>query len=198
MTRIITILLLIFICNGCIKNETIFETTHVNEVVDGNEPPPFSGVTTVELKNYVNKLYTDLYGREPFADELDAGVNTLSQNDLTEENMTIFVKSLMDSDEYYERFFEIYRNAYLADRASLQYIQGRIDTYNGWLNNAIQNNNVVLIALYELEIEGMEKLLTLPSDYQNDIITLNEAMFRLVNSKTVSYTHLTLPTICSV
>jgi len=179
MTRIIAILFLITVCSSCIKNETVFETTHVNQVVDGNEPPPFSGVTTVELKNYVNKLYTDLYGREPFADELDAGVNTLSQNDLTEENMTIFVKSLMDSDEYYDRFFEIYRNAYLGFRGPLQFFQQRINTFSVLLDNAIQNNNTIEIARLELEIDKKEKVLTLSSDYKNNNISINEAMFRI-------------------
>ncbi len=183
MTRILTILFLVVLCNGCIKNETVFNKTHVNEVVEGNEPPPFSGVNTVQLKNYVNKLYTDLYGREPFDAELDAGVSLLNQDDMIEQNMKDYVELLMGSDEYYDRFFEIYRNTFLIERGSFQYIQGRIDVYNNWLNNAIQNNDPVLTALYELEIEGMEKLFTLAADYKNNEITINEAMFRIAISK---------------
>lgn len=179
MTRILTILFLVVLSNGCIKNETVFNKTHVNEVVEGNEPPPFSGVTTVQLKNYVNKLYTDLYGREPFDAELDAGVSLLNQDDMIEQNMKDYVELLMESDEYYDRFFEIYRNSYLGVRGAISFFQQRIDSHNSQLNNAIQNNDVIEIARLELEIEKMEKVLILSSDYKNNLITINEAMFRL-------------------
>lgn len=181
MTRILIILLSLFFCYGCIKNETIVNENHTNEVIEGNVAPPYTGVTTIQIKNYINKLYTDLYGREPLASELDAGVTELQSNELTLDKIETYINSIIDTEEYHERFFEIYRKEYLRDWTVTK-MENLIVTWTNKMNTAIQNNDPVEEARFEMLIEQANKVLEIPTKYRNKEITINEMMYRISNN----------------
>jgi len=57
--------LLVFILLSCKKKET----TKV-ELIDGNTAPHYDKVPRVKVENYVNRLFIDIIGREPFNTEM--------------------------------------------------------------------------------------------------------------------------------
>ena len=62
MNRIIPVMAIMMAYLGaCTKQEKV--------QIDGNEPPDYSGVPTIMVENYVNRLYIDLLGREATNEE---------------------------------------------------------------------------------------------------------------------------------
>ncbi|MCB0642663.1 MAG: hypothetical protein KDC44_13530, partial [Phaeodactylibacter sp.] len=85
MHRFLCFALALAFCSSCTEKETINEIKHDNRIIEDNVPPPFDGVTTVELQNYINKVYIDLIGRQPTPDELDTETANLKNAELADQ-----------------------------------------------------------------------------------------------------------------
>ena len=70
--------------------------------VDGNIPPDYSGVPTIIVENYVNRLYIDLLGREATNVERNLFTDSLINNDLDTNTRKNLIKTLQYSTEYRE------------------------------------------------------------------------------------------------
>jgi hypothetical protein len=163
---------------GCIDKETIYQDEHIVEVIDGNDPPLYTGVTTVQLRNYINKIYIDIIGREPLELELIYAENLLRDNNLSENAINQLLNVLMNSDNYYDRFNDIYFGTILnsTDNLEIEYI---LELLNTQLEVSIDP----LEQLYfQNAINRLEKLLNAASDYQNEIIDLGEYISRILNN----------------
>ncbi|MEX0967472.1 MAG: hypothetical protein WD077_09555 [Bacteroidia bacterium] len=99
--------LYLFFTTACRKEEPVVKKVYMDTVITGNPSPPFHGVTTIQVQNYVNKLYIDLLGREPVETEMTEGVNTLKSGSLSEASRLMLVRSLFEQDEYFQRLFVI-------------------------------------------------------------------------------------------
>jgi hypothetical protein len=75
MNRIIPVMAIMMAYLGaCTKQEKV--------QIDGNEPPDYSGVPTIMVENYVNRLYIDLLGREATNEERKLFTDSLKNNNL--------------------------------------------------------------------------------------------------------------------
>ena len=174
-------LLAISLFFSCTEKETVYVTDHQNVNVDGNTAPPYSGVTTLQVQNYVNKTYIDLLGREPEDDELDEKTEMLQNDGLDEAARETLLNSLIDTDEYYIRFFDIYRRDYLNGILQNQ-IEETILTLEFFYEQYINDPDPffqALAAALEIEIEKMELLQSASGDYQSGAITINEFIRRM-------------------
>ena len=70
--------------------------------VDGNIPPDYSGVPTIIVENYVNRLYIDLLGREATNVERNLFTDSLINNDLDTNTRKNLIKTLQYSTKYRE------------------------------------------------------------------------------------------------
>lgn len=178
------ILLFAFLISG-FYSCTTKETIHVNEyeqvIIDGNEAPPYSEITTVQIQSYVNKLYIDLLGREPDLAELENQSATLKAEGLSIDARSNLVSELLNQPEYYARFWEVYRRAYL-NGVSDEQIEGQIGalafTYDD-ISQYTDPNSIAIASLILLELEKLDLLVTANEDYENGIITINEFMARI-------------------
>lgn len=59
-----------------------FSCKKEEKFIPGNTAPNYYGVPTIKVKNYVNRLFIDLAGREPLDTEMDSIVALLEANDL--------------------------------------------------------------------------------------------------------------------
>ena len=91
------IVLLLF--SSCTKE--VHEDVYEDLVIDDNQPPPFDGVSTVELNTYVNKLYVDLIGRSPSEAELDQATQQLRDGEFTTAAKEAVITPLIESTAYY-------------------------------------------------------------------------------------------------
>ncbi len=88
---------------SCKKEKVV--PVHENLVVEGNKAPPYSGVTSVQIQNYVNRLYIDLLGEEPSQTQLDADVAYLKTNNLSMDARDTIVNRLIVQRQYYTKYF---------------------------------------------------------------------------------------------
>ena len=179
MYRFLTLSLsyLIFF-TACTEKETINQIDHTNVIIDDNTAPPYSEVTTVQIQNYINKMYIDLIGREPLQQELEDDTNLLKNSNLSLESRIQLLNQLMSNPLYYDRFFDVYSAAYL-NGVGQQEILGQIYLYTLLQEQAEQVNNYALAQLYQLEIDKLNNLLTARDDYESEDITIIEYMQRI-------------------
>ncbi|MFK7771950.1 MAG: DUF4214 domain-containing protein [Saprospiraceae bacterium] len=177
MRNTIYLMLLMVFIFSC-KKDTVLE----NIIIEDNTAPPYNEVTTVQIQNYVNKIYIDLLGREPLESELNSSASELKSNSLSDASREQLLTNLMESEEYYKRFYEIYQTSYLPGVTN-----GELDLtiliYEVERDQAIQNGNNTLVQLYNLELDLMYALRNARVDYQNGEITINEFMSRITRNQ---------------
>jgi hypothetical protein len=177
------LLLLLIICSlfSCTKEEIIYENEHINVIINDNDAPPYSGITSIQIEGYVNRLFIDLLGREPSVTERTQTKDYLKSNDLTTEARAFVLNQLMTSNEYYQRFFTVHSGK-LLDGITEQDITNGIATFNILYNNAVTAGNAPLAQYYQ---KGQVKLTSLQqaiSDYSINLISIDQFFARLIDN----------------
>ena len=181
MMRMLLPFLFFSLLLSCTEKETIFEKEHQNVIIDGNEVPPYNGVTTVQIQAYVNKIYIDLLGREAINNEMEDAINDLKDGELSTQAREDLINALMDTDEYFDRFYEIYFSTILPGVTG-QAILGQIDLYSFQQYQYEQAGDTILAQLLQPEIDKLLALSGLRDAYQQGTIDISEFMGVLVNN----------------
>jgi len=163
---------------ACTEKETINHTEHTNVIIDDNTAPPYDEVTTVQIQNYINKMYIDLIGREPLQQELEDDTDLLKSNNLSLESRIQLLNQLMSDTLYHDRFFDIYSTAYLNGTQEPEIIF-QINQYKSQKEQAEQAGNYAYAQYLQLEIDKLDNLLASTDEYENNEITVNEFMLRV-------------------
>ncbi len=175
------LLFLISVCllASCTKKEVIIQEEHTNTEIDNNTAPPFSGITTVQANNYINKVYIDLFGRTATDVELDNARSTLQVNNFSSTDLDSWLSSLMTSDAYYQQLFDLYSTNYLGS-VDQEYLEVTIQLIDAAIIEANQAGNDPLAQSYLIEQEKLVNLLEAPTKYQTGEIDITEMMSRIV------------------
>lgn len=163
-------LLVVFAFSSC-KKQTI--TTHENLIVDGNVAPPYSGISTTQIKVYVNKLHIDLLGIQANDTDLNNYAAYLKQKELSEASRDSVIDVLLAKDEFYDRLYTT-MCARLLESISRYEIQQEATTYD-YIAQQMYIAGDTMTAQYAEYVR--DKLITLShcdSLYQAGTITLNE------------------------
>ncbi len=178
----LSVLLAVLVCVGCKKEEL--------QVRPDNLAPDYDGVPTVVTRNYVNRLFIDLLGREPVDTEMDAEVSTLENAGLSVDARTTLVNKLMTSttfvqgdssykEAYHQRLYGSFKARFL-EGASDEVIDGYIndaqqaavaDSLSGNSQGASESNST------------LQKLLRLRNarmEHRDGLITANEVAKRMM------------------
>ena len=185
MRKSLLLVLILSAFFSCTKKETIYVNEHENQIIDGNTPPPFSAVNTLQIQNYVNKSYIDLLGREPNETELETQSNLLKNNGLGDSGRETLLNNLINTDEYYTRFFDIYRRSYLNGVLESQ-IEEVLFTLEFFYDQYVNSPDPALQLVAQLilvEIGKMEDLQNATDDYQFGTININGFMARMINNE---------------
>lgn len=177
------LLLLLIVCSlaSCTKEEIIYENEHINVVIEDNDAPPYSGITSIQIEGYVNRLFIDLLGREPSITERTQARNYLKSNDLTEASREFILNQLMSSNEYYQRFFTIHSGE-LLDGITDQNINQSIAFFNVLYNNAVTAGDAQLAQFYQNGLTKLTALQQAISDYATGLISINDFFYRLIDN----------------
>src|SRR5688500_6376155 len=92
--------------------------------VPDNDAPYYGDVPTVLVRNYINRLYIDLIGREPLDTEMEAEVLFMRAGGLSEDTRRIVVEKLQNDTSfipgdtsfyvaYYQRFYDMSKVRFL-------------------------------------------------------------------------------------
>ena len=81
--------------NSCKKEEI---TTHENLIIEGNTPPPYSGISETKIEIYVSKLHIDLLGEQATTTEINNEVAYLKSNELRMGARDTLINQIMAKD----------------------------------------------------------------------------------------------------
>ncbi len=169
------------LCFACTTKETIYETEPTNVIIDDNTPPPYEQVTTVQIQNYINKVYIDLLGREPLDSELADDTELLKSNNLSDAARESLLTELMQESNYYARLYEIYTGAYLNGADDVD-ITERLQTYIFLEQQAQQQGDYLTAQVLQFEISRLTDLQAAIGDYEDGEIDISEFMSRICNN----------------
>ena len=177
---LLVLILFVFTFDGCKKSDLEREV-HENLVIGGNDPPNYDGVTTIEVKNYVNRMYIDLVGREPTDTELDIDANSLIAAKFSIASRIAVIDVLLGSSEYYDRFYDIAGGKLLNGADSLD-IKRPIQIYTFLKYQADTTGDSVLSYIFGLELDKLNALMNVTNDYKAGNITINQYYAILLNN----------------
>lgn len=140
----------LFFFFSCTKKEITVNQTNETEVIDGNVAPPFEGVTTVQIQNYINKIHIDLVGREPSQSQLDDLSAFLKNNNLDDASRDQVVSDLMNSEEYFSRLWEIYSSNMLQG-FSQDAVEEQIQLHDYLIDLFTQQGDLLTVQFLEKE-----------------------------------------------
>lgn len=186
----IALLGLVILC-GCRKEP---------EVVPDNQVPYYDGVPSVIVRNYVNRLFIDLIGREPLDTEMEAEVAFLRSDDLSPTVRTALVDRLMNDPSWVDGDSS-YTHAYhrrQSDMFRARLLEGASDdVVEGYLAQALQSaladslaGNASGAAGANLEAERLRDVLRIPVQYRIGEIGIGEVHRRLVLNGVYDFIHM--------
>jgi hypothetical protein len=132
------------------------------QIIPDNDPPYYGDVPTVLIRNYINRMYIDLIGREPLDTEMDADLEFLRDEDLSWESRDSLLRRLqfdttwIEGDTsykqaYFHRFYEMSKGRFIegAPNSEIQlqygitYFSYVVDSLNGdWV--AVEQDKIML------------------------------------------------------
>jgi hypothetical protein len=184
--KILSIILLVTIAglfNSCDKDP---------ELLPGNKPPLVTDVSSILVRNYVNRIFIDLIGREPLDAEMDSNVAYLKQHELSEEARIELISRLQSDstfipgdssyrDAYYHRFYQLTKVKMIEGTTDLEIFSKRgsfirrifIDSINGDSSNIAKNR---------VKLEKLEVILDIEEEYKYGVIGTGEIFIRLIDN----------------
>lgn len=165
---------------SCKKEETVFTD---------NDVPSYNEIPTVLVQNYVNRLYIDLLGREPFDDEMSAEVELLEDNALSSESRSALVNKLMTSTTPLagdSSYFVAY-NGKLYEDMKARLIEGASEGqlqyyYFLYYNQAVAdsiNGNFTVYEILKAEADKVLGVMQSQYDLRNETIQIDEMARRM-------------------
>jgi len=181
------ILLLFLALNICLtscEKELVIEPN--------NDAPDYTKVPTVKIRNYVNRIFIDLIGREPTNNEMDLEVGKLRNENLSTESRSqllhklMFSQSAVDGDTtyqlaYYKRLYELQKIRFLEGVSDNQ-LQ---DEHNIFLQRYLSDSlagNMESAAVALLEANKIKKVLHSRADYMNGLINFSDLYAAMLNN----------------
>lgn len=147
-------------------------------VIPNNQAPPDHTISSVVKESYVNKVYISVLGREPDASELNAGLDDINQNNLSEADREAFLSDIFAKPEYYQKLYET-ASIKLLNTFDTSAITGQIALYDFLLTDSTY---AALYGIINMEKVRLIELKTVPA--QLAIGTLNTIGMhrRLINN----------------
>ncbi|MEX1187990.1 MAG: hypothetical protein WED33_01950 [Bacteroidia bacterium] len=185
MRFLTTFFSLIVLFSSCKKDSS--------ELIPDNDAPPYSKVSSVKIRNYVNRLFIDLIGREPLDDEMALETYTLQQSNADFTSREALVRKIMfDSTfrqgdtsyslSYFKRIYEL-NKIRLLEGVSDQALEDEAQILR---SNAISDSLSFNQAGYDENMDGYNKLvnvLTSDTRLKSGEISIQEQLNFMLQNK---------------
>ena len=175
---IIFILLLLFSCK---KEE---------QIVGNNNAPYYNEIPTVLVEFYVNRLFIDLIGREPFDEEMANEVAFLRDYDLSMEGRDSLILKLQTDTNYisgdssykmayYHRMYEILKVRLIEGASNAEINQFSSNAYNQYVVDSIAGK---MLDAYNklLDYHNLNDVIKSELEYYNGKINIRDVHRRMI------------------
>lgn len=170
------------------------------ELIPDNDAPYYGEVSDVVIRNYINRCFIDLIGREPFDTEMEAWLISLKAGGLqadVRETMLVTLQSdttFVEGDgsyknAYYNRLYEAKKARFIeaASNAEINEIRGPIAF--GIVGDSL-NGNWEGVAARRQQIEKLDALMASDHDYREGLITINGVCARMIDNAVYDEIHM--------
>ncbi len=155
------------------KKDPLLIDNHIDTTITGNNPPPYNGISELQIKLYINKLYVDLIGRQPSSQELNDQFTFLKINNLSVSSRGIIADELLGNSDFYNRLFDL-TSADMTNGIDTVDINDEITQYYYFIYYDSINGLTQNLPYYYAELLRFNKLNSCASDLMNNTITLRE------------------------
>ncbi len=174
-------------------------------VIEDNNPPPYDGIPTILVENYVNRLYIDVLGREPTDVEMQAETEMLKSAGLQQNARYSLIHKLQNDKGYREgdssffiayhhRLYELWKGVFI-EGASNEDLEQEIgiaeyalllDSLSGNIQGVEINRSIVkkYKAIIVSEIDFREGRIGVPQVYER---MLNNSLYDKINMNTFNF-----------
>lgn len=175
------IILLVFI--SCKKEKVL---------IPGNTPYQGKYISTIQVENYVNKIFIDLIGREPLNTEMELEVNALKENNLSEEARSALIEKLQTNTDflegdtsyqkaYYHRFYDVVKIRML-EGIENDVMKERRGILTNSYNGAVASGDSLQAAIKLKDITEINNILNIEENYLNKEINIEEVFQILMDN----------------
>jgi hypothetical protein len=178
----------------------LFSCGKDKELIPDNDAPYYGEVSDVVIRNYINRCFIDLIGREPFDVEMEAWLIGLKagelQADVREQMLTTLQTdtAFVEGDgsyknAYYNRLYEAKKARFIeaASNAEINEVRGPIAA--GILGDSL-NGNWEGVAARRQQLEKLDALMASEHEYRNGLITINEVCARMIDNAVYDRIHM--------
>ncbi len=155
ITKICFLLLIGTIVFSCKKEEKV--QVHKDLIFEDNKAPDYSGVTTLQVENYVNRLYIDLIGNAPTSTELSNDVAFLEANSLSQASRDTVVSKLIAKKQFYAKLWQDASNL-MTNGGSKAELYLEILTYQYVASLYYQNGDTLNAQFIDYEVQKLTDL----------------------------------------
>ena len=171
----------------------LFTACKKEKFISGNTAPNYYGVPTIKVKNYVNRMFIDLVGREPLNTEMDSIVKLLEDNNLNYATRVEIIKNIQEdtttqsNGDNFKQLF--YYNIYGQQKA--RFLEGAPDS-ELWHQYGIKKTKSVVDSLsgdmlgYQFNKQAAKvykQVLDCDTAFRNGSIDFNEVCRRMCTNE---------------
>lgn len=162
------------------------------ELVPNNDAPYYSEVSDLLIENYIQRVYIDQIGREPFNSEMASELQTLKAADLSFEAREAMILNLQTNTDfipgdgsykqaYYNRLYEQGKARFLeaASNAEIGAVMGPIA--GGLVSDSLNGNWEGIYLRHEL-LDKLQAVLDSEEEYMNGEIEIKDVCSAMINN----------------
>ena len=181
--RIIIIFFLAVLLSTC-KKEVI--------LIPDNVPYQNKYISTIQIQNYVNKLYIDLIGREPLNTEMERDVNFLKSDNLSSNFRDSLINKLQTNTDfiegdtsyqkaYYHRFYDVVKIKML-EGIENDVLNERKGILNNSYQGSVASGDSLQAAIDLKNITEINDILGISENFQNKLIDISDVFKILMDN----------------
>ncbi len=163
------------------KKDPLLIDNHLDTTITGNEPPPYNGISELQIKLYINKLYVDLIGRQPTTLELDDHFTYLKSNNLSANSRDLIADQLLTNSDFYNRLFDL-TSADMTNGIDTVDINDEITQFYTFIYYDSINGYTQNLPYYYAELLRFNNLNTCVDDLKNGSISIREFYRRFLDN----------------
>ncbi len=184
MNRTVLLLSIILLALGSCKKDP--------DLIPDNDAPYYSEVSDLLIENYVNRVYIDQIGREPFDAEMISEVQALKTAELSFESREAMILNLQSNSDfipgdisykhaYYNRLYEQGKARFMeaASNAEIQEVMGPIA---GGINSDSLNGNWEGVYVRYQELDKLQAVLDSEEKYMNSEVEIKDVCAAMINN----------------
>ncbi|MEX0810770.1 MAG: hypothetical protein WD048_01050 [Chitinophagales bacterium] len=169
----------LMLLGSCAKEEK--KEVYEDLILKGNPVPSYSGVTGLQIKNYINKTKIDLLGEQPTEAEFSQWMDFLIEEELSDSSRAVMAANFMGDMRYYDRFFE-WNSANMLEAINYAIIDTQISELEYVIYLQYANGDTLEAQLLEKENIKLQLLRDAAAELRNENIDVSEFYTRMVNN----------------